>query len=185
MTTTSPSHEAAAVGLDKIYAEIRTGVRETDAISFKLLGLVPLVSGAALIGVVFEQPAVPPALVILLSSFASTITLGLFRWELRNIQTCSALLAYAEGLEEETLKVQGLAGVFQPRPRPLQRIGKTEAEKLIYATTIATWLALPAGMGALSQVSHRGAYLALAGVILIATAFSLFASTRVERVAVP
>jgi hypothetical protein len=54
------SEDASPVlALERIYAEVRTGIRETDSISFKLLGLVPLVSGAALIGLILKplQPA--------------------------------------------------------------------------------------------------------------------------------
>ena len=166
---------AAVVSPDKIYEEIRAGIRDTDSISFKLLGLVPLVSGAALISLVLQTRELPSGLVVLLALFASTITLGLFRWELRNVQTCSWLLDCARALEAEALKNSGTSQVFQSRPPRPQRIGKTEAEKLIYAATILAWLALPVGLGA---VREQQAYFSIAGVVLVATIISLFASPR-------
>jgi hypothetical protein len=77
----------APLTLEKIYTELRAGIRETDNISFRLLGLVPLVSGAALIGVILKEGTLGPV-VTLLSLFAAGVTLGIFRWELRNTQTC-------------------------------------------------------------------------------------------------
>jgi hypothetical protein len=78
-------------------------------------------------------------LVITLSLFAALITLGLFRWELRNIQTCSWLRRRAEAIERSI--VASAKAPLQPRP-PL-RIGKTEAEKWIYSVTVMAWLLLP------------------------------------------
>jgi hypothetical protein len=63
---------------EKIYTEICTGIRETDNASFRLLSLVPLVSGTALIGLVLQKQSLPPEVVVLLSMFAAGITFGLF-----------------------------------------------------------------------------------------------------------
>ena len=90
------------VSLDRFYEEIRTSIRATDDISFKLMGLVPLVSGAGLLTLLLKEP-IPSAkapLVVALALFAASITLGLLRWELRNIQTCRWLRERAEKLEE-------------------------------------------------------------------------------------
>lgn len=74
---------------DRLYAETCTQIRATDEISFKLMGLVPLVSGAALLTLFLKESVSSDkaALVVVLAMFAAVITLGLFRWELRNIQT--------------------------------------------------------------------------------------------------
>ncbi len=91
-----PTPNAAdAVPLERIYIELRAGIRETDNISFRLLGLVPLVSGAALIGVVLEKATLGPV-VTLLSLFVAGVTLGIFRWGLRNTQNCTWLIRYAD-----------------------------------------------------------------------------------------
>jgi hypothetical protein len=43
---------------EKIYNEICTHIRVTDDVSFKLLGLVPLVSGVAVITLLLENKVV-------------------------------------------------------------------------------------------------------------------------------
>lgn len=137
----------AAEGLDevKIYEQLSVDIRATDEVSFKLLGLVPLVSGTGLIALLFAQDARPsPQLIILLSLFAAAITLGLFRWELRNIQNCRWLIKYADELEKKALGRAGTRDAYVPQLKSPQGFGKTEAEKFIYAATITTWLTAPA-----------------------------------------
>ena len=129
------------------YAEICTDIRTTDDISFKLLGLVPLVSGAgifAVLDLLGGEPASWPTTVFA-SLFGAAITFALFRWELRNIQTCQWLRDRAKEIERDELKLT--VGPFLGReeaPKVLGiRWGKTQAEKLLYTTTIAAWLSLP------------------------------------------
>ena len=126
----------------KLYEQICSDIRATDEISFKLLGLVPLVSGTALITVVLGDPSLDEGLVVVLALFAAAVTLGIFRWELRNLQTCRWLIRCAEDIEERTLARQGSPS-FLPRPSPPQRLSKRHAEKWIYCVTIVTWLGLP------------------------------------------
>src|SRR5215472_6008654 len=112
---------------DRLYQEIRADIRATDETSFKLMGLVPLVSGAAFLTFFFEDKVrAQPHVVVALSLFAALVTLGLFRWELRNIQICSWLLRRSEAIEEPT-------GVKPARPKPPRGFGKTEAEKAVYS----------------------------------------------------
>src|SRR6266487_1755543 len=101
---------------EHVYAETCANIRATDEISFKLLGIVPLLSGATLVTFFLKGPvAVEKApLIITLSLFAALITLGLFRWELRNIQTCSWLRSRAEALERSI--VASAKTPQQPKP---------------------------------------------------------------------
>jgi hypothetical protein len=133
---------------DRLYQEIRADIRATDEISFKLMGLVPLVSGAAFLTFFFEDKVrAQPHVVVALSLFAALITLGLFRWELRNIQTCSWLLRRSEAMEEKA------TGIKPARPKAPRGLGKTEAEKAVYSVTILTWLLMPAVVCPLDQSS--------------------------------
>ena len=135
----SPSRASA----EKRYEEICTSIRTTDEISFKLLGLVPLLSGAAIMTV--SKNDVNQVLLWLVSLFGTVVTLGLFRWELRNIQNCKWLASRAAEMEKDEFGVT--SGQFSGRdeaPRLFGfRLGKTEAEKIIYIATILSWLALP------------------------------------------
>jgi hypothetical protein len=66
------------------------------------------------------------------------------------------------------------------RARP-QGIGKTEAEKLIYGTTIVAWLALPVALDAVSVGTSplTVVYALSASIILVGALASLFVRTRV------
>jgi hypothetical protein len=173
---------APPVSLETVYAEVRGAIKETDGISFKLLGLVPLFSGSALLGLILESAPLPDALITVLGLFAAAVTLGIFRWELRNVQTCSWLIRYADALEEHALRSRGLSGVVQSRPKPPQGVGKSEAQKLIYTTTILAWLALPPALGAVSgQTRGSVIYYAVAAAVALATGLSVVADPRVPR----
>jgi len=165
--------------VERIYTELRTSIRETDNISFRLLGLVPLVSGTALITVMLQKEYLSANLVMLLSLFAGSITLGLFRWELRNIQTCSWLIAYAAALEGGSLAADGTADLVR-RPDAPQGIRKTEAEKLIYSVTIVTWLALPYTVAAVPPLSDpRGlSCVATGSLVFLAAVASILANAH-------
>jgi hypothetical protein len=133
---------------EKRYAEICATIRTTDEVSFKLLGLVPLLSGAAIVSLSKGGPPGSPLLVFV-SLFGAVVSFGLYRWELRNIQTCGWLRDQGAAIEAEEF---GLGkGQFAGRTRnefPPPRflgfpIGKTEAERIIYTATIIAWLILP------------------------------------------
>ncbi|HXQ24587.1 MAG TPA: hypothetical protein VN812_23100 [Candidatus Acidoferrales bacterium] len=125
---------------DKPYAEICANICATDDYSFKLLGLVPLVSGGGIVALLTEANATTWASfpIAIFSLLGATVTLGLFCWELRNIQTCRWL--------------QDCAGViaqrfgFPARPAPSKFVGieirKETGEKMVYAATVAAWLAM-------------------------------------------
>lgn len=163
---------------EKIYEQLSADIRATDDTSFKLMGIVPLVSGTGLIALLLAKDAPPnPQTLILLSLFAATITLGLFRWELRNIQNCMWLIKYADQLEKKALGRANVMDTYVPQPKPPQMIGKTEAEKFIYAATIATWLTAPALL--LTHEDFRPwlwrLYIPASAVIVLATVTSVLA----------
>jgi hypothetical protein len=182
--TSVPQNTARAVGVEKLYEQFCTDIRETDNISFRLLGLVPLVSGTALIALVLREKPLPPALVSLLALFAAAITLGLFRWELCNIHKCLWLINYAETIQQRALDAGGMANRFQVQPRSLQHIGKPGAEKLIYMATVVAWLGFPLTTGAVPltvELTLAGAlYPVMAGAIFVATIVSLFANPHAQ-----
>src|SRR5262245_11383376 len=130
-----------SLSVDRLYTEFCATIRATDEISFKLMGLVPLATGATGLALFLGEAQLTgkESLVVSLALLAALATLGLFRWELRNIQTCNWLRRRAEKLEEAygpRCVAVGLTG-------PPSRIGKTEATKAIYCITILGWLMLP------------------------------------------
>lgn len=167
----------------KIYDQLCDNIRKTDDISFKLIGLVPLVSGTGLISILMSDKQPGPPVIILLSLFAAAITLGIFRWELRNTQTCRWQIKFAEELEKNALDKAELTRSYIPQPGSPQSIGKREAEKFIYGITIAAWLAFPAFLlppGKLDPFLYRP-YLPVAAVIALATIISLFARIEPDK----
>ena len=136
MAESSPSAE-------KIYEQLCQDIRVTDEISFKLLGFVPLISGAGItaIGLLKESVFFKPGFVTLLSLFAAAITLGLFRWELWNIKKCRLFIYFVDALEKKVRDEVKMK--FERDFIPPNKIGKTGAEKLIYSVTILAWLVTP------------------------------------------
>jgi len=94
--------ESAREASLKVYEQICQNIRVTDEISFKLLGLVPLISssGAAILSVAQKRDFIGDIAVASVSIAAAVITFGLFKWELRNIQKCNWLIVKAAELEE-------------------------------------------------------------------------------------
>ena len=170
------------LSVERIYAETCNSIRTTDEISFKLMGFVPLVTGATLL-TFFLKESIPPGHADFLAGLAliaALITLGLFRWELRNIQNCSWLRRRAEALEDAIVTESGVP----KQPPPPHKVGKTEAEKWIYSITIFAWLSTPALVRPLvSQSSLLTGYIALAVLIGVVTIVSAFTDVRVAQTA--
>lgn len=164
---------------DRLYAETCNSIRATDDISFKLMGFVPLVSGAALLSLFLKESIAPSKapLVVALALFAALITLGLFRWELRNIQTCGWLRQRAEVLEQ-ALVTTSHAPI---QPKPPNKIGKTEAEKSIYSFTILSWLIMPMIVTNTVQNVLFRIYIIVAVVIAVLTVLTVIKSVRMPQ----
>jgi hypothetical protein len=104
----SESPDSSRLSVERYYGELCANIRATDDISFKLLGFVPLISGAGIIGVLSakEELSLPSAAVILVALFAATVTVALYGWERRNIQICIWLIARAADVEREMLEAR-------------------------------------------------------------------------------
>src|SRR5438876_9051723 len=71
-------------------------IKETDEISFKLMGMVPLLSGVGIytlftqnsIEVAGKVIAIPEKIFWITGFFGAMITFLIYRWELRNISIC-------------------------------------------------------------------------------------------------
>ena len=166
------------LSVDCAYSETCSSIRATDDTSFKLMGLVPLISGATLL-TLFMKDTVSPELaplLVALALFAALITLGLFRWELRNIQRCRWMLNRAKTLEDEAFGSKGLP----EEPNAPLRIGKTEAEKGIYSITILSWLIMPVVLiDSLREFKDLfQMYAGTAAFITLFTAISVFRSIK-------
>jgi len=154
------SDNPPSISID-VYKDICNNIRVTDDISFKLLGIVPLASGAGSGGLtilekskLLEGYVNPGVVVIGLSAIGALITLGLFRWEIRNIQKCMWLISRAANFEtrilREDLQFSGIAKkehldatmISELRvPSLFERPwGKAQSERLVYLASVAVWL---------------------------------------------
>src|SRR5262245_46368322 len=91
------------------YKEICSNIRVTDEISFKLLGIVPIISGIgsgalSMLGKSQSLTGYTNFAVFSLSVFGALITCGLFIWELKNIRKCAWLINRAADFEKHLLK---------------------------------------------------------------------------------
>jgi hypothetical protein len=161
-----PSSAPKAKGIQEemmqVYKETCMNIRESDSISFKILGLVPTLSVLGSTALTFFKETLKVdqywISIVLLSLLGAVITLGLYRWELRNIQTCKWLITRAAKMEEELLPHQisghvfaGYASAgssnFLDRDKiPLKpnwkksTWGKTESASLVYLAAATVWL---------------------------------------------
>ncbi len=170
----SASEQQALLPLQVRYEQMCNDIRFTDEISLKLLGLIPLVSGAGILTVLFAGPDRSSGDAALLGGFVgllgAIVTFAIYRWEVRNLNFCRYLREQVAYLEQH-MALDDQHGHFLGRPRapaiwPLRtrrkeasevgwvgasetrRMGKTEAERILYTSVILSWLALP-GIAAL------------------------------------
>lgn len=184
---------AKRVDSENYYTHLNTNIRSTDDISFKLLGLVPLFSGSGILVALLRSEYFWSPAIYAMAAFGALITFGLFRWELRNIQTCLWLIKCGNLLEQAEDAAK--PGQFYRRPGAPMGIGKTEAEKLIYAVTIFTWLLLPWLVYSTAQSKTNAApsldetlntiYIAFAVLVGIFTLVSTLVSINVEPKPLP
>jgi len=164
------SEDDQTAGLIEFYKEICTNIRATDDISFNILRAVPVVSALGSGALTFlqspDQPSNQPACAVAaLALLGALVTVGLFRWELRNIQKCKWLIACAGDVEHEVIDklllttkgrppFRGMISDGDPKPAKMddtsvsskgkwlrpRKWGKTESAKLIYAAAVVAWL---------------------------------------------
>jgi len=136
-----------------VYQEICKKIAQTDAISFKLLGLVPTASGITVVATWFQRAHFSFLGLLVLGLFGAAITYFIYRWERRNIQICNTFREYAQIMEAKITEDQesspnGPYSLLSTKRKPhfpgsKKGWGKTEAETAIYLITILLWLLLP------------------------------------------
>jgi hypothetical protein len=128
------------------YKEISNNFRMLTDVRFKILGLLPVVSGAAVAALMPEKP-IPIGVKILLSIFGFTATIGLITYNMRNDQLYDALIGRAALIE----RMLGLPdGAFANRPRPWLslrlpwkwRVDHRTGVGTIYVASVTLWLIL-------------------------------------------
>jgi len=98
--------------LSLLYGEIWSSWRELVGVRFKLLGLVPAISGAAL-AALLDADSLAPGASAAVASFGLLVTAGLFAYDQRNSQLHDELISRGRRIEYE-LSVE--VGQFRGRP---------------------------------------------------------------------
>ncbi|HYR87953.1 MAG TPA: hypothetical protein VE422_27990 [Terriglobia bacterium] len=166
---------------EALYKELYEHLRGTDDVSFKLLGIVPLISGTGIIALFWGKDAVPTPVVWLLSLFAASVTVALYRWELHNIGVCWWLAKRIGAIEKRWAKrvdADVLMASTLSELRPPSGIDKPHAESIVYGGTTLVWLAVPwlYSFPPLVLWSATSVYVAVSAVIGLCALFSVVQS---------
>lgn len=147
--------------LKATYQQVCESYRAIDEMRTKLLGLLPLATGAGILVLSGRNSAGPPAaLAAGIGSFGILATLGLFSYELHSMKKCGALID-AGRLMEESLNINGQ---FRRRPQEVAGfIDEPFAASMIYPASLAGWTFF-----ALLGVPARWVAFTVAGVVFLA-----------------
>jgi hypothetical protein len=164
------------------YQQTTDLLRTLTDVRFKLLALVPALSGAAV--AVLGHPG-SAAELLAVGLLGLTATLGVLLYELRNSQLSDYALRRAQALEGEL----GL-GLYRERPdRALRLFGLAPVDRdrgliLVYSAALAGWSYLTA-WGAL-HAAHLERARSLGGVIAVGVGLLLLAElTRIHEPVAP
>jgi hypothetical protein len=126
-----------------IYTQLCESYRAIDEFRAKLLGYLPLVSGAGIFILVGDKAKVADFRQFLpaVGLFGIVVTLGLFAYELFGIKKCGALIDAGKRLEDR------FNGQFKARPDRIDRDEKVPfvahnepfAAAIVYPAVLAAW----------------------------------------------
>jgi hypothetical protein len=144
--TASKQSEQSATNLRTVYQELCTTYRAIDDFRAKLLGFLPLVSGAGVFVLLGDAlttgaqrltalPFLEP-----IGLFGCAITVGLFSFEIYGIKKCHAVIRAGKWLEN-FLHVS--SGQFNTRPQNvISIVNEPFAAGVIYPAVFAAWMYL-------------------------------------------
>jgi hypothetical protein len=150
------------------YQEVCKSYQSIVDFRAKLLGFLPLASGAGAYAVLSKEPSPPWEWVAGLFGFM--ITLGLFLYELRGLQRAASLEQAGRELEQQL----GLAsGQFREQPEAYLRgfVDPRGAAWIIYPTVEASWLYLIA-------VGRLGTFWAVLVAVILAIGIGVWMARR-------
>jgi hypothetical protein len=129
----------ASDNLPIAYQELCKSYHNIDDFRAKLLGFLPLATGAGILFAVKDNPALLRTHPIPIGTFGLVVALGLFTYEIYGIQKCAALIERGKQIE----RLLGFEGQFLTRPHAvLWVIAEPLAAGLIYPAVMASWLFL-------------------------------------------
>ena len=127
-----------AGNLQPVYDQLCDSYRAIDDIRMKLLGLLPIATGAGILVLTGAAKALlQRGLSLPIGLFGLIVTIGLFSYELHGIKKCGYWIDAGQKIEESL----GIYGQFQRRPHELAGfIDAPFAASIIYPAVLASWL---------------------------------------------
>jgi hypothetical protein len=128
--------------LRAIYEQVCNAHNSIADFRAKLLALLPIASGTGIFLLLSDKmnAEAKPHLVAI-GTFGALVTLGLFLYELRGIDTCNALIKCGKFLESKLMSDKSTGTFISRREAVLKGfVGITWASLVIYPTVIGTWI---------------------------------------------
>ena len=131
------TEEPSAEDLRSVYEEICRHYHGIDDFRARLLALLPVASGAGGVLILAEKETVRDHLGPI-GLFGAVVTLGLFVYELRGMQKCTALIKVGAAIET---KMRVEEGPFRTKPKGYLRglIDARTAGCIVYLAVLAAW----------------------------------------------
>lgn len=168
----SDKNTQRAENLRTVYRELCTSYRAIDDFRTKLLGFLPLATGAGIFFLVTNADKLNSADQINLVTpyfgpmgvFGMAVTLGLFFYELYGIKKCTALIGAGKELEKQ-LKIE--SGQFRERPHGvLGFISEPLAADVIYPAVLAAWTFIATAFTCPEKAKRLAVFVFVAGFSL-------------------
>jgi hypothetical protein len=128
--------------LETMYKEVAAQHNKIDDFRAKLLGFLPVVTGAGLFAVLEKDPPSTchfGAFTTIIGIVGALSSVGLFVHELRGITDCYMLIGIGNKLEHK-LTTDARWGPFSSRQGCRGLVSREAAALFVYPTTIAAWL---------------------------------------------
>jgi len=121
------------------YDQLCVSYRGIDDFRAKLLGFLPLASGAGILAMAKDSPSLLQNWSQPIAVFGFLITLGLFCYEIYGITKCAELIRAGKKIE----LAQEIQGQFCSRPQAVRGwINEPFAAGIIYPAVLASWTAV-------------------------------------------
>jgi hypothetical protein len=135
----------------ELYSQACESYRAIDDFRMKLLGLLPIATGAGVLALLNsgkveldkDGPDLAQTQQILagVAIFGVAITLGLFAYELHGIKKCGRLIKIGARIETDMGTSGGFFGQFATRPQRVARVIDVPfASSVVYPASVAVWV---------------------------------------------
>jgi hypothetical protein len=135
----------------ELYSQVCQSYRAIDDFRMKLLGLLPIATGAGVLALLSSgkvdlnadsaDAAQTQQILIGVAVFGIAITLGLFAYELHGIKKCGRLIKIGARIERDMGSSGGYFGQFATRPHRVGRVIDVPlASCLVYPASLAVWV---------------------------------------------